>query len=204
MSSTQTISVLVVSDHPLFRDALVSVIASDPRFEPSSASSSDASAGADLIVIDFDLESGDPMSVFGRLAGAPCGSLVLLSSSNQHRAFHLIEAGARGVMQKSCSGEEILDAVHRLANGEAVIAKTFQRTISEAIRRRPAANGTLSGREVEILRLSAEGLSAIAIGQRLNLAESTIKSQLSRIYDKFDVTDRAAAVAVAFRRSLIS
>lgn len=186
--------VVVVSDHPLFRDALVSAIDADPRFDASGTTSHEL-PDADLFVIDFDLDVPDPMGVVDELSDAEHGTVVLLSSATQDRAYDLIEVGARGLMHKSCSAEEILGAVHRVAEGDSVIPTPLQSTISEAIRSHPTPIGSLSNRELEILEFSAEGLSATAIGQRLSLSESTIKSQLTRIYE-------SSTFPTALRRSL--
>jgi len=202
MPASPETHVLVVSDHPLFRDALVAAIGPDPQFSVSGASSEDV-PDADLYLVDFDLDVPDPIGVVQRMADAQCGSIVLLSRTTEDRAYELIEIGARGLTHKSCSAEEIVEALHRVADGETVIPKTLQSAISEAIRSHPTPLASLSGRELEILEHSAEGLSAVEIGHRLNLSESTIKSQLTRIYGKLEVTDRTAAVAVALRRSLI-
>ncbi len=202
MADASQTQVLVVSDHPIFRDELVAAIKLDRHFKVSGAGSGDL-AEADLYVIDFDLETPDPTAVVGSVADARCGAIVLLSGATAHHAYELIELGARGLTHKSCTAAEIVDAVRRVAKGDSVIPKTLQGAISAAIRNHPATPASLTKREVAILEFSSEGLSAAEIGGQLSLSESSIKSQLTRIYGKLEVSDRTAAVAVALRRSLI-
>lgn len=196
-------NVVVLSDHPLFRDALVSAIEANPRFRATGVGSADAPASAELLIIDFDLDVEKPSAVVQRLIHSDVPSMVLLSASSKAQAYELIEGGAGGVMDKSCTGAEIVDALQRIAEGDVVIPKSLMAAVTASIRRHPDPVSAMSKRELEILEYSAEGLSATAIGKQLGLSESTIKSQLSRIYDKLNVTDRAAAVAVALRRSII-
>jgi two-component system nitrate/nitrite response regulator NarL len=94
--------------------------------------------------------------------------------------------------------------VSAVARGETVLSPEAQRGIAKEVRlrakdRRPA----LSGREREILVLTADGLSAPEIARRLHLSPTTVKTHLQHLYDKLGVSDRAAAVAEAMRHSLL-
>jgi two-component system nitrate/nitrite response regulator NarL len=119
-------------------------------------------------------------------------------------SYDLIEAGAAGVLDKSAMPDQIGDALVRISEGETVLAPTVQSALMRAVRdRRERPPTVLSPREGEVLKFLAAGLSAPQIARELHLSPSTIKTHLQRLYERLDVSDRAAAVAEGMRRGLI-
>jgi two-component system, NarL family, nitrate/nitrite response regulator NarL len=119
-------------------------------------------------------------------------------------AYCAVAEGAAGVLSKHADADERCAAVELVAAGEVVLAPEAQTGLATAIRRRELnPQPILSEREQRILSLIADGRSAAEIGRALHLSTGTVKTSLLRIYGRFGVSERAAAVAAAMRRGLI-
>jgi len=116
----------------------------------------------------------------------------------------MLAKGAAGYLDKSASAEQICAAINAITRGETVLGGEIKGGVLQQIRLRGDEQSTrLTAREREVLRLVAEGLSAIEVGNRLYIEQSTVKSHLKNIYEKLGVSDRAAAVAEGMRRGLL-
>lgn len=208
------ISVAVIDSQPLYRDALVSLIERHEAMyltgiAPPTQQALDLASREhpDVCVIDYDLpdrEGHELIRSICELSPSP-RVLVLAGRSQLESAYTMIEAGAAGCLMKSADGEEIAETICRLANGEGVFDPEIQTKIAVHIRGNARnQRGSISEREREILGLTAEGLSAHEIGESLSLAESTVKTHLTRVYSKLGVSERAAAVAEAMRIGVIN
>ncbi|MBJ7353874.1 MAG: response regulator transcription factor [Thermoleophilaceae bacterium] len=130
--------------------------------------------------------------------------LVLSGECDSEVVYAMIEAGASGFELKTAGAGEIVDAVEAVAQGRTVLPAEVHQGLASAIRaRRTDTAPPLTPRELEILQSVAMGHSAGEIAKELNLAESTIKTHLTRIYDKIGVSERAAAVAEGIRHGWI-
>ena len=110
-----------------------------------------------------------------------------------------------GMESKDADRSEICEVVVRVARGEHHVAASLQGGMLEAIHVRDAGAGvTLTPREREILALIADGKAAVEIGKELHVSAATVKTHLQHAYEKLGVSDRAAAVAEALRRGLLS
>jgi two-component system nitrate/nitrite response regulator NarL len=119
-------------------------------------------------------------------------------------AYEAVEAGARGYISKDSSSDAICDAIAAIARGEVIMGAEIQNSIAQEIRiRAPIEKSPLSGREREIVELTADGHSVADIADRLYLSPATVKTHLQRVYQKLGVSNRAAAVAEAMRRGLV-
>lgn len=118
--------------------------------------------------------------------------------------YSALEAGAAGFLSKRAERAEICDAVEAAQRGQIVLSPETQTALGREIRSHRRDEGpVLTEREQEVLALAAEGLSAARIGERLFLSPATVKTHLAHLYEKLGVSDRAAAVAEAFRRQLL-
>ena len=111
-----------------------------------------------------------------------------------------IEAGATGYLLKDTERDELVRAVRAAAAGEAVLSPAVANRLMRQVR---TPRETLSDREVEVLRLVADGASNRETAKRLHISEATVKTHLVHIYGKLGVKDRAAAVAVGFRQGVL-
>ncbi len=112
-----------------------------------------------------------------------------------------VGAGATSYLLKDAPRHELFDAVRRTARGEAVFSSAVAAVLAQ-LHREPVGP-RLSPREREILRLVADGGANHRIARQLRISEATVKTHLTRLYTKLGVSDRAAAVAVAYRRGLL-
>lgn len=208
------ISVAVLDSQPLYRDALIGLIETHGGMRVAGTAPPTTEAVTliarehpNVCVIDYDLPERDGHALIRSLCEcSPAPRILVLAGTSQlDGAYAMVEAGAAGCLMKSAEGPEIVDSICRLARGEGVFHPEIQTTIAGHIRGNARMHRTtVSEREREILGLTAEGLSAHEIGQRLSLAESTVKTHMTRIYGKLGVSERAAAVAEAMRSGLIA
>jgi two-component system, NarL family, nitrate/nitrite response regulator NarL len=205
--------VLIADDHPLFLFAIAHTVNTrdDLELVGQATNGREALATAlqerpDLAVLDVNMPELDGLEVlraFDR-EGLQTRVLFVTGSLDAEMAYQLIEAGAAGVLDKGALPDEIGDALVRIAQGETVLAPEVQAALTQADRdRRERPVTVLSPREGEVLRFLAAGLSAPQIARELHLSPSTVKTHLQRLYERLDVSDRAAAVAEGMRRGLI-
>ena len=126
--------------------------------------------------------------------------LVLTTYDSDADILPAIEAGATGYLLKDASREELYSAVRATANGESVLAPGVAARLLGRMR---APSEQLSGRELEVLELVAEGNSNSEIASRLHISQATVKSHLIHIFGKLGVSDRTAAVTVALKRGIL-
>jgi DNA-binding NarL/FixJ family response regulator len=132
----------------------------------------------------------------------PARVLVLTTYDTDSHVLPAIEAGATGYLLKDAPREELLRAVRSAARGEVALSPSVAARLMSRLRT-PAANGPLSQRELEVLRLVASGNTNREAAARLFITEATVKTHLLNIYAKLDVNDRAAAVAEGYNRGLL-
>jgi two-component system nitrate/nitrite response regulator NarL len=130
---------------------------------------------------------------------------VFLSAFEDGALVHgALTAGAAGYLSKETDRDQICDALLRAMDGELVVSATLPAALVGHLRtqREPAAK--FGAREREVMRLTAQGLSRPEIAERLGIGSATVKTYMKRVYAKLDVTDRAAMVAEAMRRGLVT
>jgi two-component system nitrate/nitrite response regulator NarL len=205
--------VLVVDDHPLFRDAMVRLLRSWAEVEVIGEAASGRAAlerirrdPPDVAVVDVRMPDVDGVQLCAAVGRDGLATRVLIVSGydDDELVYAALEAGASGYMPKDAPRDEVARAVLAVAHGEMAIAPRLAGGLASQIRlRRERTGPLLTDREREVLALLADGRSAPEIGRTLFLATSTVKSHLAHLYEKLGVSDRAAAVAEAMRRGLI-
>jgi DNA-binding NarL/FixJ family response regulator len=166
----------------------------------------------DLAVVDLNLPDGDGTELIGNLrAASPRAVVLVLTASAERGAYaRAVEAGAAGVLNKSSSIKEVIDAARRLSAGEAVlsadeVAELLRLAGSRRERDREAqvAIEQLTPREGEVLRLLADGLSDKEIAERLYIGSGTARSHVVSILGKLRVHSRLQALVFAVRYGLV-
>jgi two-component system nitrate/nitrite response regulator NarL len=215
MSSPESrTTVVVADDHPLYRAGLVDAIAERPDLElvAECAGGRDAveqilARRPDVALLDMRMRDLDGMAVIEEIARAGSRTrVVFLSAYEEGEVVHgALTAGAAGYLSKETDRDEICDAIASAVDGEIVVSPNLPGVLVAYLHRRSdAGKPRLGGRELEVLRLTAEGLSAPEIAETLGIGATTVKTHLQRVYRKLEVTDRAAMVARALRLGLLT
>jgi two-component system nitrate/nitrite response regulator NarL len=197
----------------VYREGLVAAIRARPELDLVGAADGGRSAidkvfelHPGVALVDTRMPDVDGLEVLAAIQRGELHTQVLLISafSESTTVYRAMQAGAAGFLHKSADRNEICDAVCAVARGETVISDAMQGVLVHEIRvLADETRSALSPREREVLRLAADGLTAAQIGAQLHLAASTVKTHLVHLYGKLGVSDRAAAVAEAFRRGLL-
>jgi DNA-binding NarL/FixJ family response regulator len=158
----------------------------------------------DVILMDLRMPGMDGVTAIAELGrkGVASRVLVLTTYDTDSHVLPAIEAGATGYLLKDAPRAELLRAVRAAARGEAVLSPPVAGRLMNRVRA-PGA-GPLSHRELEVLELVASGATNREAAARLFLTEATVKTHLLHVYAKLGVSDRAAAVAEAFNRGLLT
>ncbi|WP_348789350.1 response regulator transcription factor [Leifsonia sp. NPDC080035] len=205
-----TIRLLVVDDHPVVRDGIVGMVASDPEVEVVGEASDGAEAVGlarvllpDVVLMDLRMRGMDGVAAIRELTrlGIPSRVVVLTTFDGDADVLPAIEAGATGYLLKDAPRADLLRAIRAAAVGDAVLAPSVASRLVGRVR--APEQSLLTPRELEVLALVADGATNRAAGDRLHLSEATVKTHLLSIYAKLGVGDRAAAVAEGFRRGLL-
>jgi DNA-binding NarL/FixJ family response regulator len=205
------IKLLIADDHPVVRDGLSAMFAREPGFVVLGEASDGAEAvrlaqslGPDVVLMDLRMPGMDGLTAITELVRRHVAARVLVLTTYDTDSYVLpaIEAGATGYMLKDAPRAELLRAVRAAAQGQAVLSPAVTARLMSRVRT-PGA-GPLSQRELEVLELVAGGATNREAAARLFITEATVKTHLLNIYAKLGVGDRAAAVAEAFNRGLLT
>lgn len=210
MTNQIKVRMALIETQSLFSDALCHVLSSDPdvRVVATARSIEDVTKcndEVDLVLLDIDDYCSNVEEAFAAASRAfPKAKLSALSSyANADVMQRCLAARADGYVVKDISLMELALAVRSIATGKPYVDPRIAGAIlcRRAISPKPATD-ELSGRETEIVRLIAQGLSNRDIGERLLLSEKTIKNQISRIFDKLHMTARTQAAVYAIRTGI--
>ncbi|NUR87905.1 MAG: response regulator transcription factor [Nonomuraea sp.] len=206
----RAIRLIIADDHPVVRDGIRGMLAADPGFEVLGEAGDGAQAvelaralEPDVILMDLRMPVMDGVTAIKKLAelGLAARVLVLTTYDTDRDVIPAVEAGATGYVLKDTAPDDLVRAVRTAARGEAVLSPSVATRLLGQVRT-PA--DPLSARELEILRLIADGHTNREAAAHLFISEATVKSHVLHIYAKLGVNDRAAAVATAFRRGLLT
>jgi DNA-binding NarL/FixJ family response regulator len=209
------IGVLLGDDHTLVRQGLRRFIESSDGIEVLG----EASTGADMVrlaeeiepdvvVLDIRMPEMDGIEAARQITPRlPSTRVVMLTAyDDRHFVVEAVRAGAKGYVLKAKDAEHLLQAVRLVHQGHMVIDPELVVALADELavaKDRDAGAESLTEREVEVLQLLAFGYTNRDIGRRLYISPDTVKTHLEHIYQKLGANDRTAAVAEAFRRSLV-
>jgi DNA-binding NarL/FixJ family response regulator len=209
-----TTRVVVVDDHPVFRDGLASLVSATPDMEVAAALADGpeavdfvAAGGVDVVLMDLNLPSLSGVEATQQICARPGAPAVLVVTmvDDDDTVVAALRAGARGYVLKGAPGDEIVAAVRTVAAGGAVFGAGVAAQVLGLTTARPGASTPstadgLTDREREVLTLLADGASNPQIARALGLSLKTVQNYVSRILDKLQVADRTQAALHARER----
>lgn len=203
----ERVRVLIADDHPLFRDGMHGLLDSVPDTEVVGEAGTGeeavrlaAALRPDVILMDLKMPGINGIQATREVldSNPDIGILVLTMLEDDDSVFAAMRAGAQGYLLKGPNQAEILRAIRAVANGEAIFGPGIARRVMRLFSSRPAALPRafpeLTGREVEILALIAQGHGNQEIAERLGISLKTVKNHVSTVFGKLRVADRAQAV----------
>jgi DNA-binding NarL/FixJ family response regulator len=198
------IRVLIVDDHPMVRDGIAALLSRQPDMDPVGEASNGVEAvekfrelSPDLTLMDVQMPCMGGVEAIAeiRRLSPDARVLVLTTYPGDANAARALRAGAAGYLLKNGIRLELIDAIRMVHAGRRAITADIAHEIATH-----ALDDVLTEREIEILRLVADGHANKEIARRLNLSNDTIKAQLKTIFGKLGVHDRTHAVTLAARR----
>ena len=207
------IAVFLLDDHEVVRRGVRDLLEAEPDIEVVGEAGTAASALAripalrpDVAVLDVRLPDGDGVSVCREIRSKmpEVACLMLTSFGDDEALFDAIMAGAAGYVLKQIRGTDLVGAVRTVASGQSMLdprvaGQLMTRLRDQSARRDPLPG--LSGQERRILELIGEGLTNRQIGERMFLAEKTVKNYVSHVLAKLGMARRSEAAAFAARLS---
>jgi NarL family two-component system response regulator LiaR len=219
MSDTQTIRVLIVDDHRMVRSGLRGFLEGEPDLNVVGEAESGEEAVArmpeltpDVVLMDLMMPGIGGIAAIGALRHShPLLKIMALTSfADDEQVFPALEAGANGYLLKDIDPDELVAAIRAVHAGESPLdPEVAKRLISRFQRPATAPTGmqpsheALTEREFDVLRLLTQGKSNKEIAGALFIGDRTVKSHLSAIFQKLNVTDRTQAALYAVRHGLV-
>jgi DNA-binding NarL/FixJ family response regulator len=218
VTDSDTITVMVVDDHPMWREGVARDL-TEAGFSvvATAANGTDALTRARatrprVVVLDLQIPAPDGVEVAGRLvADDPTVRVLVLSAAGEQQdVLEAVKAGATGYLVKSASREDLIAAVGRVAAGDTVFTPGLAGLVLGEYRRLSDAPDSfadpdtprLTGRETEVLRLVAKGLSYKQIAERLVLSHRTVQNHVQNTLRKLQLHNRVQLVRYAIEQGL--
>jgi len=215
VNASRTARVLVVDDQTLFRMGLTSLLSEDERVDVVGQAIDGADAlkqaiklKPDVVLMDIKMPNVDGIEATRQILEAVPGIkvLILTTFETDSQVIQALKAGASGYVLKDSSAAAIVSSIVAVMAGERVMASAVANRVLEML------TGTttpkefydgLTNREIEILKLLANGMANKQIAYRLKISEKTVRNHVSNTYEKLGIYDRAQAVLYAVRKGLV-
>jgi DNA-binding NarL/FixJ family response regulator len=209
------ITVLLAEDHTVVREATAEMIdhQADMQVVGQAGTGEEAVAMAyrlqpDVILMDVAMPRLNGLEATRQIAAEcpDCRVLVLSAHEKQSYVIQLLQAGALGYLPKTVDLDELLEAIRAVARGESVLPPAIAAVVVRHVAGKPPPEereNPLTDREMEVLRLAAQGLTNYNIAQSLYISVRTVEAHLTHIYSKLGVSSRTEAVVRAMQESWI-
>lgn len=214
---TKKIRILIADDHTMVRQGLSQICDAEADLEVIGQAANGAEARLlaerlrpHVVIMDINMPVLDGVQATRQITAAfpEIGVIILTMYRQDEHVFEAIKAGARAYLLKEADSDELLAAIRAVADGEALLDPAIARKMIDEFKRMQesgvsAAEAThLPPRDLDILRLVAQGMDNNAIAGRLFLSEKTVRNRLSGIFETLHVTNRTQAALYALRKGL--
>ncbi len=213
MTAGNPIRILVADDHPVVRDGLLAMLGTQPDFKVVAAAGTGREAvertlaeRPDVLLLDLELPELDGAEVLRRLREEHAASraLVFTAYDSDERILTAIRLGAQGYLLKGAPREAVFNAIRVVASGGTLLEPLVALKLVESARRLSGTpDARLTGREIDVLRGLAQGLTNKQIAAQLVVTERTVKFHVSAILAKLGAANRTEAVKIALDDDLI-
>ncbi len=210
---TRSITVVVADDHPVYRAGVVRALKESGTVRVVAEATDGRAALAAIrehqpavALLDYKMPELDGLDVVNAVTrdGLPTHVILLSAFDDAALVYKALSAGASGYLTKESDSDEIVTAIVSCAKGAGYVPTHLASGLATELRQRAKGDtALLSPRELETVRMMADGLSVPQIAAKLHLAPSTVRTHVQNMYEKLGVSDRAAAVAEAMRRRLL-
>ena len=211
----ERIRILIVDDHPLIREGLRAVLETQPDMElvgeARDGNEAVIRAGAlkpDVVLMDLSLPEMDGLKATRQiLHNDPSVRVLVLSNYlDDDKVFNVLKAGAKGYILKETFPQELRQAVRNVYQGKSALDPAIQRKLvdhlSQVAGSDPQGEAGLTERELEVLRLMAQGFSNSQIAEKISVADGTVRFHVSNILRKLELENRTQAVLYALQKGL--
>jgi NarL family two-component system response regulator LiaR len=210
------IRILITDDHVVVRRGTQALLATEPEIEVVGEAKNGEEAVAkalqlqpDVILMDLEMPVMDGIEAIRRITASRPDAriLVLTSFATDDKVFPAIKAGALGYLLKDSSPDDLVRAIRQVHRGESSLHPTIARKLLQEMSRpmqKPPTADPLTEREVEVLRLVAQGRSNQDIADELVISEATVRTHVSNILSKLHLASRTQAALYALKEGLTS
>lgn len=211
----EKIRILIVDDHEVVREGLRGFLKSQPEFHVAGEAENGVEAVRlarslipDVILMDVVMPVMDGITATKHIINENPSAriLVLTSFAEDDKVFPAVKAGALGYLLKDSSPSDLLEAIRQVSLGESVLHPSIARKVLKEINRSSESkqeDEQLTPREIEVLRLVAEGMTNQNIAAQLSLSEWTVRTHLRSIMAKLNLVNRTQAALYALREGLV-
>ncbi|MBT9583180.1 response regulator transcription factor [bacterium] len=202
-----SISVLIVEDHPVVRSGIRMLLTEEGDINVMAEASNGREAltylesnTPDLLLLDISMPEVNGLEVTQvvREKYPTMPILILTMHEDERYFFQLLRAGATGYIVKGAAPNDLVSAVRAVAAGQAYLYPSLARLLAKE------PDTVLSARELEVLQLTAQGLTAREVGKKLSISSNTVERHRANIMSKLGVSNRAELIRYAIRRGLLS
>lgn len=210
-----TIRILVTDDHPVLRDGLIAVLSTQSDFEVIGEAGSGLEAvrkaqelQPDVVLLDLEMPEMDGVEALKLMRGSRPDVRVIIFTvfDTDERILGAVQAGAKGYLLKGVPRDQVFDAIRVVHAGGSLLQPVVASRLLDQISKgtdSPKAASSVTPRELDVLRLLAQGLQNKEIADNLNIAERTVKFHVGSILSKMGAGNRTEAVTIAVQRGLI-
>ncbi len=208
MTSTKSIRIMIIDDHPVVRVGLASMLSTQPDIQVVGSASSGLEAltlldaiTPDVVLMDLRMSGMSGLETIRaiNLRNDPPRIIVLTSFDTDEDIYQSVGAGAQGYVLKDTPQDRLLEAIHLVHAKKRYFPADIAARLTERM-----ARSNLTPREHQVLQLVAKGLTNKEIGRVFGISDNTARNHVNSIIDKLEVSDRTEAATIAMRQGLVS